>query len=133
MASIEARRKADAKRRANQPYRKLFDHIRQSCRLKRPRFSKRMVSILGYDYEAFRDRIIDTLPDGMTWECFIKGLAHIDHIKPLACFDQKCAKSIGEAWALDNIRAVHPRVNMSKIKSDRKMIREAHESAAEGR
>lgn len=125
MATIAVRRAADARRRKRQPYRKLFDHIRQGCRLKTPKFSDRMAGILGYDYEAFRAHIESTFTHGMTWDLFLSGQIHIDHRIPLALFDQTDLVSIRAAWALSNIRAAWPEDNIRKLSADRALLRAA--------
>lgn len=123
--STEARRAADARRRIREPYRKLFDHIRQACRLNKPRFSKRLVNVLGYGFDDFRDRIVSTFTQDMAWEAFVDGDIHIDHIVPMATFDRTSLEGIRQAWALSNIRASWPEDNLLKLRADRAAIRAA--------
>jgi len=122
MASVSARRAADARRRARQPYRKLFDHIRQGCRQRTPKFSKRMVALLGYDCAAFRERIEDTFTAGMSWDLFLKGDIHIDHEIPLASYDPLDVDQVRMAWSLSNVRAAWPEDNLAKLKDDKRVI-----------
>lgn len=125
MSSSEARRAADKRRREREPYRKLFDHIRQGTRLQSPKFSGRMEWLLGYDYETFKAHMISRFEPGMTWEAFVDGDVHIDHIVPLACFDRQSPDGIRQAWALTNIRPAWPHDNLEKLRRDRRMIRQA--------
>lgn len=126
--SIEARRLADARRRKRQPYRKLYDHVRQGCRAHEPKFTPRMIGLLGYDYDAFRDRIVQTFTNGMTWEAFVRGEIHLDHIVPIGCFSATDRSDIRRAWALSNIQALWPEDNQAKVVLDRQMIRLSREN-----
>ena len=127
--SRECRRAADARRRLREPYRKLFDHIRQACRSNKPKFSRRLISILGYTFDDFKRRITSTFSDGMTWDAFVDGHIHIDHIVPMATFDRTSLQGIRQAWALSNIRASWPKDNLSKLRADRAAIRAARSIA----
>ncbi|MCZ8158645.1 MAG: hypothetical protein O9256_01975 [Rhizobiaceae bacterium] len=117
-----ARRKADARRRERQPYRKLFDHIRQGCRLKTPHFSKRMTDILGYGYAEFRARIEETFEPGMTWELFLAGDVCIGHVVPLAAFPQDDVEQVRKAWSLANIKAAWPDNLRRKLFDDHRFL-----------
>lgn len=119
----EARRRADAKRRKREPYRKLFDHIRQHIRYTPPHFSRRLVGILGYDATQFRAAIEAQLTEGMTWQAFVAGYIHIDHVKPLGSFDRTDLTDIRLAWSLDNIRPAWPEDNMAKLRGDMVLVK----------
>lgn len=69
------------------------------------------IDILGADWETVREHIVSQFKDGMTWEAFVAGEIHIDHIKPLAT--ATCAEDIVKLnhytnlqplWALDNLQ-----------------------------
>lgn len=69
------------------------------------------VDMLGADWETVREHIVSQFKDGMTWEAFVAGEIHIDHIKPLAT--ATCAEDIVKLnhytnlqplWALDNLQ-----------------------------
>lgn len=84
--------------------------------LKKARKSHRMVEILGYDTEALRSHLESLFVDGMSWEQFMRGEIHIDHIIPISRFDitsDTCA-AFKECWALSNLRPMWARENLSK-------------------
>lgn len=66
--------------------------------------------IIGADWETARDHIVSQFKDGMTWEAFVAGEIHIDHIKPLAsatCEEDIIAlnhyTNLQPLWCLDNL------------------------------
>lgn len=72
--------------------------------------SIRTNQIIGADWETVRDHIVSQFKDGMTWEAFVAGEIHIDHIKPLA--SATCEEDIislnhytnlQPLWCLDNL------------------------------
>ena len=72
--------------------------------------ARRTSQIIGADWEVVRDHIVSQFKDGMTWEAFVAGEIHIDHIKPLA--SATCEEDIIELnhytnlqplWCLDNL------------------------------
>lgn len=80
-----------------------FMRLRQSKSL-------RTNQIIGADWETVRDHIVSQFKDGMTWEAFVAGEIHIDHIKPLAsatCEEDIIAlnhyTNLQPLWCLDNL------------------------------
>jgi hypothetical protein len=72
--------------------------------------ARRTNQIIGADWETVRDHIVSQFTDGMTWEAFVAGEIHIDHIKPLA--SATCEEDIitlnhytnlQPLWCLDNL------------------------------
>jgi hypothetical protein len=70
----------------------------------------RTSQIIGADWEIVRDHIVLQFKDGMTWEAFVAGEIHIDHIKPLAsatCEEDIIAlnhyTNLQPLWCLDNL------------------------------
>jgi hypothetical protein len=66
--------------------------------------------IIGADWETVKDHIVSQFKDGMTWEAFVAGKIHIDHIKPLAsatCEEDIIAlnhyTNLQPLWCLDNL------------------------------
>ena len=66
--------------------------------------------IIGADWETVKEHIVSQFKDGMTWEAFVAGEIHIDHIKPLA--SATCEEDIislnhytnlQPLWCLDNL------------------------------
>jgi hypothetical protein len=72
--------------------------------------ARRTNQIIGADWETVRDHIVSQFKDGMTWEAFVAGEIHIDHIKPLAsatCEEDIIAlnhyTNLQPLWCLDNL------------------------------
>lgn len=66
--------------------------------------------MLGADWETVKSHFISQLKDGMTWEAFIAGDIHVDHIKPLASATSEeelialCHyTNLQPLWCLDNL------------------------------
>lgn len=55
--------------------------------------------------------------DGMTWEAFMRGEIHIDHIKPQSAFDLSDDEQFAQCWALSNLQPLWAADNLAK--SDR--------------
>lgn len=73
--------------------------------------TKRTSEILGADWETVKTHIVSQFNDGMTWEDFVSGDIHIDHIKPLASAKTEeelialCHyTNLQPLWALDNLK-----------------------------
>lgn len=73
--------------------------------------ARRTLDILGADWETVKNHIVSQFTDGMTWEAFVAGDIHIDHIVPLAT--ATCEEDIVRLnhytnlqplWALDNLK-----------------------------
>jgi len=80
-----------------------FMRLRQSKPL-------RTNQIIGADWEVVRYHIVSQFKEGMTWEAFVAGEIHIDHIKPLAsatCEEDIIAlnhyTNLQPLWCLDNL------------------------------
>jgi len=75
--------------------------------------SESVSSLLGCSTESFRTYFESRFEPGMTWEAFLRGEIHIDHIVPCALFDltkpehRKVAfhfSNLQPLWAVDNLR-----------------------------
>ena len=67
--------------------------------------------ILGADCEIIKEYFVSQFKDGMTWEAFVEGKIHVDHIQPLASATTEeelialCHyKNLQPLWALDNLK-----------------------------
>ena len=67
-------------------------------------------SILGADWHTVKEHFISQFKDEMTWEAFIAGEIHVDHIKPLASAKTEeelialCHyTNLQPLWCLDNL------------------------------
>ena len=67
-------------------------------------------SILGADWETVKEHFVAQFKDGMTWEAFVAGEIHVDHIQPLASAKTEeelialCHyTNLQPLWCLDNL------------------------------
>lgn len=74
--------------------------------------SERCMKLLGCDLVEFKAYFSSLFTEGMTWERFLEGEIHIDHIRPCASFDltdpeqQKICfhwTNLQPLWAIDNL------------------------------
>lgn len=95
--------------------RKMRVLLRQRLRavLKRNRRIASTLALLGCSIEFFKTHFEQRFTGGMSWESFMKGKIHIDHIRPCASFDlsnpeqQKVCfhySNLQPLWARDNLR-----------------------------
>lgn len=69
---------------------------------------------LGYDYDALAEHLRRTLPRRYTWEAFLRGRLHIDHIVPRSAFDLTDPDEVRRCWALSNLRLLPAAANLRK-------------------
>jgi len=67
-------------------------------------------SILGADWEVIKEHFVSQFKEGMTWEAFVSGEIHVDHIQPLASAKTEeelialCHyTNLQPLWCLDNL------------------------------
>lgn len=67
-------------------------------------------AMLGADWETVKSHFISQFKDGMTWEAFMAGEIHVDHIQPLATAKTEeelialCHyTNLQPLWCLDNL------------------------------
>jgi len=72
--------------------------------------NRRTSQILGADWEVVKKHFVSQFKDGMTWEAFIAGDIHVDHIQPLASAKTEeelialCHyTNLQPLWCLDNL------------------------------
>jgi hypothetical protein len=72
--------------------------------------TKRVSEVIGADWETVKAHFISQFKDGMTWEAFIAGEIHVDHIQPLASATSEeelialCHyTNLQPLWCLDNL------------------------------
>lgn len=79
----------------------------------RTKKSDSTTALLGCPIEYFKKYFESLFTDGMTWDCYLKGEIHIDHIKPCILFDltdpkqqQECFnyKNLQPLWWYDNLK-----------------------------
>jgi hypothetical protein len=72
--------------------------------------------LVGYSWDRLKTRLIKTLPIGYTWEDFMVGDLHIDHIIPKRVFNYEKPEDIDfqRCWSLSNLQLLPAKENMSK-------------------
>ncbi len=73
-------------------------------------------NIVGYSQKTLRDHLKKTMPVGSTWEDFLKGKLHIDHIIPLSAFNFTSHNDIDflRAWNYKNLQLLTAEENLRK-------------------
>jgi len=73
-------------------------------------------TLLGYTRDRLMSRLTRTLPSGYTWNDFLAGTLHIDHITPVSAFNFKSVTDLDfkRCWALKNLRLLPAKENMRK-------------------
>lgn len=78
--------------------------------------SKRTQELLGYSTEDLKAHLEAQFTKGMTWEAFMAGEIHIDHIVPVSAFSitSEDCEEFRQCWCLSNLRPVWAKDNLSK-------------------
>lgn len=79
--------------------------------------SNKVECMLGYTISELKHHLESLFVDGMTWDAFIDGKIHIDHIIPQSSFDLTSVEQWGRCWSLSNLQPLWASDNLSK--SDR--------------
>lgn len=84
--------------------------------MKRGKASKRTEQLLGYTMQELKDHIQRQFTRGMTWDKFMAGEIHIDHIVPVAAFNITSldCEDFKRCWALSNLRPLWAEDNRAK-------------------
>ena len=74
--------------------------------------------LVGYNYSQLERRLKKTMPEGYSWDDFLIGDLHIDHIRPIASFNITSADCFDfrQCWALDNLRLLP--ASQNRLKKD---------------
>lgn len=70
--------------------------------------------MLGYSMSELRTHLEAQFTDGMSWDAFMRGEIHIDHIIPQAFFDMSDDVQWRECWSLANLRPMWGPDNIAK-------------------
>lgn len=87
--------------------------IKALKRLGVPR-SNHTMNLVGCSLAKLKSHIESKFKDGMTWELFMAGKIHLDHVKPLAAFDLRIAEQQKAALNFMNLSPEWPAVNLRK-------------------
>ena len=84
--------------------------------LRKGRKSRRMSEILGYTTDELRTHLEQQFIDAMSWDNFMRGEIHIDHIRPVSSFNitSDSCEDFKTCWALSNLRPMWAKENLSK-------------------
>lgn len=75
---------------------------------------RKVEQLLGYTMSELRIHLERQFTKGMTWEKFLQGEIHIDHIIPKAKFDLSDADDWLICWSLPNLRPLWAKDNLAK-------------------
>jgi hypothetical protein len=90
----------------------LQQHLAEQA--KRGRWAKKWGPLLGYTLTELVQHLRRTLPKGCTWEQFMAGELHIDHITPRSRFDLTNEDELRACWSLGNLRLLPKAANIAK-------------------
>ena len=76
--------------------------------------SPRVYKELGFTISDFKKHFENLFEEGMTWEKFIDGEIHIDHIIPQSFFDCSNKEEYEECFSLKNLQPLWAKQNMQK-------------------
>jgi len=104
----------EKERLANDPLYRLQKNLRVRLRTALKNNIKRgsAVKDLGCSIDELKQYLEDRFQSGMTWENH--GKWHIDHIKPLACFDLTDINQLKQACHYTNLQPLWAKENLSK-------------------
>ena len=97
---------------------KLRDRMRNGMnfRLRYGKGGRSWLSLVDYSVDQLKLRLKRTMPKGFTWEDFLGGRLHIDHIIPISAFNFTKPEHIDfkRCWALDNLQLLPKKENLVK-------------------
>lgn len=72
--------------------------------------------LVGYTLRELKQHLLRTMPKNCTWEDFLNGVLHIDHIIPMRTFifNKSEDKEFKDCWSLDNLRLLTKERNLKK-------------------
>jgi hypothetical protein len=113
----EKRRQRD-KRRQTTLKGKLYTRIAVPIRksLKGTKRRRRWETLVGYTVQQLKRHLEQQFVDGMSWEVFLRGEIHIDHIIPIKAFTFSSPEDsqFKACWALKNLRPLWKIDNLKK-------------------
>lgn len=72
--------------------------------------------LIGYDVKQLKKHLQKTMPDGYSWDDFLSGKLHIDHIVPISVhnFSNPSHQDFQRCWSLSNLQLLIAKENMKK-------------------
>lgn len=99
-------------KKLSQKYPMIGDQMRAA--IKRNGSSPMAEKILGYSMSNLRSHIERQFTKGMTWDAFMSGEIHIDHIIPKSTLNLNDDDEIRKCWCLSNLRPMWAKENLAK-------------------
>lgn len=114
----QKRKEITRQRRHNDPQFRLNDRMSKSiyrC-LKGKKRRSHWETLVGYTLMDLRKHLNKNIPKGYSWNDYLSGTLHLDHIIPLAVFNFKSPNDIDfkKAWGLKNLRLLPAKENLKK-------------------
>ena len=78
--------------------------------------SETVEKLCGYSVIKLREHLEMQFTKGMTWDRFMAGDIHIDHIIPKSSFDLTSIDDVRKCWCLSNLRPMWAKENVKKGK-----------------
>lgn len=94
----------------------LNSRIRVSLNKSLKKNGRKSKNILGFTFDQLKLHLETTLRNDMTWEMYLQGKIHIDHIIPLEAFEFQTfeSESFKLCWSLKNLKLEWDKDNVSK-------------------
>jgi len=72
--------------------------------------------LVPYNVQQLKEHLKFTMPEGYTWDDYMNGELHIDHIIPISVFNFSSPEHIDfkRCWALDNLQLLLAKENLVK-------------------
>jgi len=67
-----------------------------------------------YNARELRCHLERQFHDGMTWDAFLRGDIHIDHIVPKKLYNHDNLEEVRACWCLSNLRPLWADANLAK-------------------
>lgn len=113
----EMRKRSRSKRKSN-PMLALQHRVSASVwnALKANKKGRSWEALVGYDLNKLKLHLESKFTEGMTWDKYLKGEIHLDHIKPTASFNFINPEDEGfkQCWALENLQPLWASDNRKK-------------------
>lgn len=113
---VKSRNRSDVRYAIN---RRTLNLVHASIKARGSAKSERWERLVGYSLADLDRRLLETMPEGYTWDDFLSGALHIDHKIPLSAFNFTRAEDFDfrRAWALSNLQLLPAEVNVAKSDS----------------
>jgi hypothetical protein len=84
--------------------------------LKNNKAGRKWETLVGYTLNDLYKRLEKTMPEGYTWNDYLEGRLHIDHIIPVSAFNFDSPEHVdfNRCWALENLRLLPAKDNLVK-------------------